>query len=391
MAGNPVRFVVSPDGDVVINVKAWKNGLRTDVIIIADSATLKANSGYFERCLRFNSANGHGQHVITLEESHGRAMGIWVQYLHAGSDSSKDVLWKNPFIQRSATMDTLWHVICEGDKYNFGRKILDSFFERLYSKLVDGDTLDDAPVQYNATDLMRQLPLPCLIFNYAPGFAEVTRWLVYNSQGQILEKVPGWFKQTRFHLAPKDFVGPMNLAHGRLRVILHQALCGQVNSILKDGDRKCKCQNWEKVCGRYIAALIKINVNPLESGTMSINELLDNLAGFSIHRMPHCCTLCNVDWEGTVVAARTKVASYFDGLCLDCMDRSKRKRGDPDQHYWKHCASVEGRWDHYCRIAHGESTWYHSWLGRDEHRQKLIALHREDKRTKKRNSWLKRL
>jgi hypothetical protein len=65
--------------------------------------------------------------------------------------------------------------------------------------------------------------------------------------------------------------------------------------------------------------------------------------------------------------------AYFDGLCLDCMTRSKHPKGrDLDAEYWKHNESKGGRWDTDCRITHNQSTWYVSWLGRDDTRQKLL-------------------
>jgi hypothetical protein len=30
-----------------------------------------------------------------------------------------------------------------------------------------------------------------------------------------------------------------------------------------------------------------------------------------------------LDWESTVLKAKSNTEGYFNGLCLDCMDRSK--------------------------------------------------------------------
>ena len=63
---------------------------------------------------------------------------------------------------------------------------------------------------------------------------------------------------------------------------------------------------------------------------------------------------------------------YFDGLCLDCMDRSKPKGKDLDDEYWRINANANKRWDSRCRVHHGQPTWYVSWIGRDDVRQKLL-------------------
>jgi len=57
-----------------------------------------------------------------------------------------------------------------------------------------------------------------------------------------------------------------------------------------------------------------------------------------------------------------EIAATFHGLCLDCMDRSKPKTGDVDRDYWTH--DFKDEWDVNCRIQHGQSTWYFSFMGR---------------------------
>lgn len=80
-----------------------------------------------------------------------------------------------------------------------------------------------------------------------------------------------------------------------------------------------------------------------------------------------------------VNAAVVNTREYFDGLCLDCMDRSKSKTGDEDSDYWRHHQLQEGEWDHGCRVRHGEPTWYFSFLGRNEKRDLLLRKLRQKK------------
>jgi hypothetical protein len=43
-----------------------------------------------------------------------------------------------------------------------------------------------------------------------------------------------------------------------------------------------------------------------------------------------------------------------------------------DDEYEKQNQSVGGRWDTKCRIKHGQPTWYISWLGRPDIREKIL-------------------
>lgn len=44
--------------------------------------------------------------------------------------------------------------------------------------------------------------------------------------------------------------------------------------------------------------------------------------------------------------------------------------GNDDADYWRH-ANVGGKWDAYCRIKHGQATWYASFMGRKERRTEM--------------------
>ena len=89
------------------------------------------------------------------------------------------------------------------------------------------------------------------------------------------------------------------------------------------------------------------------------------------------CAHCSVDWAEEVALARSNTLRNFDGLCIDCMDRSGPKRGDGDVDYWRQLESIDGRWNVNCRVRHEAPSWYISWCGRAEHRQKLIDRHKE--------------
>jgi hypothetical protein len=72
-----------------------------------------------------------------------------------------------------------------------------------------------------------------------------------------------------------------------------------------------------------------------------------------------------------------KTADHFQGLCIDCMDRSKIANARTDEYYW---TKLGPRAPRDCRVKHGDCTWYVSWCGRDEHRKKLMEAARCDDR-----------
>ncbi|KAF2133803.1 hypothetical protein P153DRAFT_274428, partial [Dothidotthia symphoricarpi CBS 119687] len=239
------------------------------------------------------------------------------------------------------------------------------FFDLWYKKNVHVGSLDD--------DLARQVALPCYMFDHASGFAEVTKWLAYNFAGHITEKRPKGFKWHHMRLAPPDFVGPMNHARGSLRTSIHRGIWSGIGSLLTRGPYVCKCDSWASTAGHYFAGLVNTTAYPLEKtfSKSSVMMILADLKSFTM-KQHGSCSLCSTDWEGEVAHARVMALRYFDGLCIDCMDRSRPKRENGDVDYWRQLESIDGRWDENCRIRHDEPSWYISWCGRAEHRQKLV-------------------
>ena len=88
------------------------------------------------------------------------------------------------------------------------------------------------------------------------------------------------------------------------------------------------------------------------------------------------CNSCVSNTSGTtVMATKMKVLDQFDGLCLDCMDKTRPKLKSVDEDYWRHDDLKV--WDTDCRISHGQSTWYFSFMGRKAdfkaHRARQLA------------------
>lgn len=111
----------------------------------------------------------------------------------------------------------------------------------------------------------------------------------------------------------------------------------------------------------------------------SINDMLSKLGGLRGRSTDsgsvHTCRVCDFSHMQVVRDACKETRTYFDGLCLDCMDASKPKFGDADEDYWKHAENRN--WDNGCRIRHLQPTWYFSFMGR---RQKMIEFNSKSRR-----------
>jgi hypothetical protein len=120
--------------------------------------------------------------------------------------------------------------------------------------------------------------------------------------------------------------------------------------------------------------LTKIDTFPVEDvfSYSSIQQITDRLGEFKYDFVPACKRCRGMDWVTVVLKAKANTEKYFDGLCLDCMDRSKQKGKNLDDEYWGHNESVDGRWDTRCRFRHNRSTWYVSWLGHPDIREKMM-------------------
>lgn len=112
---------------------------------------------------------------------------------------------------------------------------------------------------------------------------------------------------------------------------------------------------------------------PLEQEAQrnSVASILLRLKEFTYKAPVSACAICHADYETNVAKARQRVKSYFDGLCLDCMDRSKPRSGDTDKDYWKHNELSETDIIRSCRFVHKQPTWYFSFMGRQEDRERF--------------------
>ena len=108
--------------------------------------------------------------------------------------------------------------------------------------------------------------------------------------------------------------------------------------------------------------------------TRTIQGILASLENFKFSpSSAGSCTACSRDYEGIVEHIRKFTESYFDGLCLDCLDKSRPRTGDSDKDYWRHADLKEDAIVLGCRRIHRQPTWYFSFMGRKADRDIFLA------------------
>lgn len=159
----------------------------------------------------------------------------------------------------------------------------------------------------------------------------------------------------------------MNAARGRLKTVLHDRLWTPIEKPLKQGTCECK----EKMLFAYQRRLCLDNIWPLERTftKVSVHEMLRRLDLCKFDGdPPKSCVMCRIDCQKVVKYARQMTASYFDGLCLHCIEKTAddSKRAEK-QTYWY--VGWTENWDDECPgVRHGEPSWYFSYMGTDPHR-----------------------
>ncbi|GES57851.1 hypothetical protein ATEIFO6365_0002078600 [Aspergillus terreus] len=370
----PNRVVdIAADGDRVIKVNEYEDrddASSTNEPVLKRTGTFKVNSktladksSYFSGMFRTEWRESSNQ--IILKHDNVKVMEDLLHFMH-GAAVAVD----------SLSIPDVWHLIKSADKYLFPLKKMAVWFAKWFEHQRAQKTAGDYQTLPEC-EFERQLLFPCWAFDYAAGFQYLTRHLAYNMGGHITESNPTRLRET--HLPPR-VIQQLNAARGRLRNILHRDLFDATKNIMDFSFCGCK----EYTVFYYLCELRRVNIWPMEevSTRKSINTMLEWLNDFDEENMRKTmsssafgskalCYRCNRPWKQIVDAAIKKVRKYFDGLCLDCMGKSKRVRLDIDDVYWGHDEDRE-RYDEGCRVRHGEPTHYFSFMGRREKRG-LIA------------------
>lgn len=256
-----------------------------------------------------------------------------------------------------------------------------------------GQTEEQLQEQLRKCELeQRQLLFPCWRFRHHSGFALATRFLVYNSYRHIVEFSP--LESREFHLPPLIIgtlsvpipvlklapllthrVGALNAARGRLRTILHRSIHRPKIELVR---ASCECS--AHINKGYEMALYQAKIWPFEEieKTDSMGTILRRIPTFRYEAPESACEdSChkNKNYNKLVDEAGTEVETYFGGLCLDCLDRTRPKTGDEHSDYWNHNRFHNERaWFKGCSFRHREPTWYNSFMGGEAAKDTLKAM-----------------
>ncbi|KAI4245527.1 MAG: hypothetical protein LQ352_006552, partial [Teloschistes flavicans] len=102
-----------------------------------------------------------------------------------------------------------------------------------------------------------------------------------------------------------------------------------------------------------------------------MGEILVSLGKFNYEAPSSACAKCRRDYKRAAANVRNTVQQYFDGLCLDFLDRSKPKTGHLDIGYWSHQDLEEYKWVLGCRFCHRRPTCFFT-NGREEEQDRIV-------------------
>ncbi|QDS75098.1 hypothetical protein FKW77_007093 [Venturia effusa] len=320
------------------------------------------HDNYFKLTLTGNFKEAR-QTAVEIEDQDADALRVFFLVVHGKPDSA--------YTEHHSVM---WPLASFLDYVNVTSKIFEAWFAAWYG-FKDEKINSISP---------QEMLFPCHRFNHAPGFLKATKECVYQVPGYIHEKNPTDFRA--IHLHPL-IIQQLNAARGRLRTILHRESWKPINRLLKFSCScsdvalpsgaipacTCKFKNISPCTCRadtvsgYERALQRTQAYPLEETWHKncADDILSRLKDFGYTVPSGACGNCTQNYTREIAHAISGVRTYFDGLCLDCMNASKRKTSrdeklDENDVYWIH--NQTRQWDEDCRVTHGQPTWYYSYM-----------------------------
>ncbi|GLA58273.1 hypothetical protein AtubIFM56815_008593 [Aspergillus tubingensis] len=276
-----------------------------------DHATLLNSTQFFRGWLDRNRFSMKPKNVLELDVSNIVTFEIILRKLHktldqmsVGTVSLADI-WDLPYLCQTC------HVDCEEFTQWF----------RTWCAHHKGKIEPGRELSY-----YHEILIPSCVYNDAEIFAQSTRTVVYQNTGHITACIPNEYRKPL--AAP--LMRELNAARDRLCEIVHQELSGRITHILQRPLSPC-C---ERTVFEFLRELQRIQAWPFDNcfTNLGIDELLNRLAYFDANRMhkyidpatnsPINCVMCSMDWNTIVDSTATRVAGYFDGLCLDCALRT---------------------------------------------------------------------
>ncbi|KAL8796888.1 MAG: hypothetical protein Q9195_000971 [Heterodermia aff. obscurata] len=315
-------------------------------IFLVTKQILTGNSRVLRERFDSHQSSDNANQTLRTKEDSISSMEVWLRVLH-------NTVTPNTY---KVAIDEMWYLTAAAENYEFDITRLKTWFDEWY-------------IHQDLSRLScQQLLFPCLTFDHSQGFLTASREAVYGVPGHIEEDNPTRFSLPRFRLTP-IVTQNLNAARGRIRPILHAALWRPAKQLL---DAHCSCK--EKTLFGYIKALHGTGAWPFDPvwPKECVDDILSKLNRFSYQPAAHACTSCRQNYEAIVKKAAQEAQYYFDGLCLDCMKRSKSGPESDEEDYLNDNMPTPDDWSQPCEVRHGEPTWYYSFMGRREHRDAIL-------------------
>ncbi|KAI5245535.1 hypothetical protein E4T43_03169 [Aureobasidium subglaciale] len=388
----PVVVIISDSADMVLRVIEYTHPLKANedgngkIKAITDfkveREVLVESSPFFRELLTTNNFAEAGQTLITLKEHKAASIEAILCAMHGKNQSWQLSESGRRVIAQTSKLpvDELWDVAASNQLLMIHFPDLGHWFDHWYKR--NGRT---TPAE--------KLLFPCEQFGYAQGFMDATRRLTYEHAFVQEYKNKNYPKR---HVEPRVIrkslhdsflfsttnhqIEMIGAARGSLRTLLQKKIWKPLEAILM---AECDCR--KDTFYDVQLALLRTGGYPVFLQTQkSVNNVCDRFGNFKSYfnqpSTPRCST-CSRDWDAHIEIVVEEVRGNFDGLCLDCMDHTKPVFLDEHEDYWQHLSYNRDGWDLKCRVSHGESTWYHSFMGRADARDKLLKRIRLGRRT----------
>ncbi|ORY09380.1 hypothetical protein BCR34DRAFT_589361 [Clohesyomyces aquaticus] len=369
------NIVVDPAGDFVIRLNPSTQPL-TESVNSAERArvfnfttsrqVIAASSAYFSHVLGLQPESS----IISMENNGlSRAFEIWLRALHNGVGSI-------PTSLQAARVEDVWNVLGVGWTYGFAPEHTDAikpWFIAIYERKFGHGAL--SPM------LARTMAFPCVMLDHAEGFMKLTKYLVYKTNGSMFMHNPSASYED-LTIKARLFDGPLTAARTSVQSVLEKELNFPLEKLHY---ATCPCR--KETAFDYEDALLKIDCWPLEKALKQypIEEVIGRLRKFEFVPKTTSCEskACLRDFKRSVNIAIDRAQQEFQGLCADCVKRSKPAAGRSPEAFLEKNSPYHGCWDMDCRYGHGRGTWFFSWMGPSSVRQQILyTAHREQLQAK---------
>ncbi|CAG8976100.1 hypothetical protein HYALB_00002379 [Hymenoscyphus albidus] len=369
-------YTVEGVGDRTFKAASSGNPIKGKILatIKVTRQVLNDNFDYFRAMFTRERWLEYDQSVIDIECDHPLAARIWFHAYHEGGI---------PASFSEMPVEEVWQVI-EFGTFIQAKRPNEADFSKLETWFGEVVKHHDVTNVKNTKDNelnIRMLLYPAYIFDDAKVFASLTQLLAYSFAGHITESNPT--DNRRLHLDGNmvgrmvaycymPVSGSLNGARGSLK---NQLVGGFFQPQEEFPKLSCKCKGDSVI--EYLKAVQKTEIWPVQRlQQKSIFDIIDcpGTINFACKIPENACMHCRRLLSRTVISElRMKVATSFQGICLDCVKMTKTE--DVDSDYWTH--DEDRAWDEDCRISHKQPTWYWSFMGRKDIMEKYQLRKKE--------------